>query len=79
MPPKPKTPPASLWGKLAALRPYQLTRPYLKNNYVYLMFAFGLILVNLGLFVSRAIEYRHHNGYVILARACGTYRVHCYN
>lgn len=71
VPPKPKCQPTSLWGKLAALRPYQLTRPYLKNNHVYLMFGLVLILVNLGLFVSRAIEYRHHNGYIILARACG--------
>lgn len=71
VPPKPKGKPASLQGKVSALMPYQLTRPYLKNNYVYLMFGLALIIVNVGLFVSRAVEYRHHNGFVILARACG--------
>lgn len=71
VPPKPKCPPTSLLGKLSALRPYQLSRPYLKNNYVHLVFGLVLLIVNLGLFVSRAIEYRHHNGFVILARACG--------
>lgn len=52
--------------------PHQLTAPYLKNNYVFLSFLIGYIAVNLGLFISRAIQYRAENGYVILARACGT-------
>lgn len=29
------------------------------------------MLVNIGLFVSRSIEYHSHNGFVIVARACG--------
>lgn len=53
------------------MRPYQLSKPYIKNNYVYLIFLGVFFLVNVGLFVSRAIQYRNSNGYVILARACG--------
>ncbi|XP_063222700.1 NADPH oxidase 5 [Bacillus rossius redtenbacheri] len=71
VPPKPKPPPRSLLGKLVALRPYQLSRPYMKNNYVYLIFVALFFLINVGLFVSRAVQYRHSNGYVIVARACG--------
>ncbi|XP_021932014.1 NADPH oxidase 5 isoform X2 [Zootermopsis nevadensis] len=71
VPPKPKPPPRSLLGKLSALCPYQLSRPYMKNNYVYLIFLAFFVLVNIGLFVSRSIEYRESNGFVIVARACG--------
>ncbi|GFG34772.1 hypothetical protein Cfor_05500, partial [Coptotermes formosanus] len=71
VPPKPKPPPRSVLGKLSALCPYQLSRPYVKNNYVYLIFLAFFMLINIGLFVSRSIEYRDHNGFVIVARACG--------
>ncbi|XP_023719098.1 NADPH oxidase 5 isoform X3 [Cryptotermes secundus] len=71
VPPKPKPPPRSLFGKISALCPYQLSRQYVKNNYVYLIFLAFYVLVNVGLFVSRSIEYRASNGYVIVARACG--------
>nr|XP_018898413.1 PREDICTED: NADPH oxidase 5 [Bemisia tabaci]XP_018898414.1 PREDICTED: NADPH oxidase 5 [Bemisia tabaci] len=71
VPPKPKPPPASLLGKISALRPYQLTLPYIKNNYVYLIFASLFFIVNFSLFVSRLYEYRHSNFYVMIARACG--------
>jgi len=71
VPPKPKPPPRSLLGKLTALCPYQLSRPYMKNNYVYLIFLACFVLVNIGLFVSRSIQYRTFNGFVIVARACG--------
>lgn len=71
VPPKPKPPPRSLLGKLYALCPYQLSRPYVKNNYVYLIFLTFFMLINIGLFVSRSIEYRSHDGFVIVARACG--------
>ncbi|XP_049831292.1 NADPH oxidase 5 [Schistocerca gregaria] len=71
VPPKPKAPPKSLTRRLAALVPYQLTRPYMKNNYVYLVFLMFVIILNVALFVSRAIEYRNHNTFVIFARACG--------
>jgi hypothetical protein len=74
VPPKPKPPPGSLLGKLSALCPYQLSRPYVKNNYVYLIFLAFFVFVNVGLFVSRSIEYRASNGYVIVARACGKLR-----
>jgi NADPH oxidase 5 len=71
VPPKPKPKPSSLWGKMQAMRPYQLTKPYIKNNYVYLVFLGVFFSVNLGLFISRAIQYRNSSGLVILARACG--------
>uniref|UniRef100_A0A182IU16 Uncharacterized protein n=1 Tax=Anopheles atroparvus TaxID=41427 RepID=A0A182IU16_ANOAO len=51
--------------------PHQLTAPYIKNNYVYLSFLTIFTIINVGLFVSRAIQYRESNGFVILARACG--------
>ncbi|KAK4303693.1 hypothetical protein Pmani_024320 [Petrolisthes manimaculis] len=57
--------------KVTNLRPYQMSLPYLKNNYVYLSFLIAYLAINLGLFVSRAWEYRESNGYTIVARACG--------
>lgn len=51
--------------------PHQFTAPYMKNNYVFLSFLVVYIAINAGLFVSRAIEYRSQNGFVIIARACG--------
>jgi hypothetical protein len=43
----------------------------MKNNYVYIAFISIFILINVALFASRLYEYRHHSGYVMLARACG--------
>ncbi|XP_031835083.2 NADPH oxidase [Nomia melanderi] len=71
VPPKPKAKQKSLFGSFASLRPYQFTKPYMKNNYVYLAFIGAFIFVNAALFISRLCEYRHSNGYVMLARACG--------
>lgn len=63
-----------MFGKLSALKPYQLSLPYLKNNYVYLSFLAMFLLVNLTLFVSRSYQYRNSSAYVIIARACGQSR-----
>ncbi|XP_066588886.1 NADPH oxidase 5 [Prorops nasuta] len=71
VPPKPKSEGKTFLGILPSLRPYQLTKPYIKNNYVYLTFISFFILVNTGLFISRLYQYRHTNGYIMLARACG--------
>ncbi|XP_050535187.1 NADPH oxidase 5 isoform X2 [Daktulosphaira vitifoliae] len=71
VPPKPKQQPASVMGKLTALRPYQLSLPYMRNNYVYLIFLNVYILINIILFGSRIYQYRNANIYTILARACG--------
>ncbi|XP_076029976.1 NADPH oxidase 5-like [Oratosquilla oratoria] len=71
VPPKPEASNGSIWRHLARIRPYQLTLPYLKNNYVYLSFLFVYISVNVGLFVARAVEYSDHNAFIIVARACG--------
>ena len=77
VPPKPKPPPRSFLGKLSALCPYQLSRPYVKNNYVYLIFLTFFMLINIGLFVSRSIEYHSSNGFIIVARACGKLQDKC--
>ncbi|KAJ8928441.1 hypothetical protein NQ314_019030, partial [Rhamnusium bicolor] len=71
VPPKPKSPPGSIMGKIMSFRPYQLTLPYVKNNYVYLIFLGAFLIVNAALFISRAIEYRGSNWFTIFARACG--------
>lgn len=52
--------------------PHQFTAMYMKNNYVFLTFLSLFVAVNVGLFVSRAIQYRSDNVYVIFARACGS-------
>ncbi|XP_070496659.1 NADPH oxidase 5 [Chironomus tepperi] len=51
--------------------PHQLSTPYIKNNYVYLIFMCVFIFINLFLFVMRAYQYRKSNYLVIFARACG--------
>ncbi|KAK8386529.1 hypothetical protein O3P69_010870 [Scylla paramamosain] len=63
----------TLWKKVKNLIPYQMTLPYLKNNYVYLSFLLAYIAINLGLFISRGMEhyYAGSNGLTIAARACG--------
>ncbi|RZC33532.1 NADPH oxidase 5 [Asbolus verrucosus] len=71
VPPKPKTPPDSIVRKILSMKPYQLTKPYVKNNYVYLIFLAAFLIVNVALFISRAIEYRSQNWFTIFARACG--------
>ncbi|XP_050305865.1 NADPH oxidase 5 [Anthonomus grandis grandis] len=57
--------------KVLSYRPNYLTVPYWKNNMVYLTFLFGFLLVNVALFISRSIQYRHSNWFTIFARACG--------
>lgn len=65
---------SSLVSRIAKATPYQLTRPYWRNNYIYLIFLAGFLLVNFILFVTRAHQYATMPGtgpYLILARACG--------
>ncbi|XP_049880958.1 NADPH oxidase 5 [Pectinophora gossypiella] len=71
VPPKPEPKPTSFLHKLGKLKPYQLSLPYFRNNYVFVIYLAIFFLVNIGLFVSRCIEYRESNGFVILARGCG--------
>ncbi|XP_014213874.1 NADPH oxidase 5 [Copidosoma floridanum] len=71
VPPKPEEPKQSYKKFLSNLRPYQLTKPYLKNNYVKIAFISTFVLINFALFATRAYQYRRSNGYVIVARACG--------
>ncbi|KAL1512799.1 hypothetical protein ABEB36_002327 [Hypothenemus hampei] len=70
-PPSTSTKPKPLFKKIFPHKPYYFTLPYIRNNMVYLLFLFGFILVNLILFVSRWIQYRHSNWFTIFARACG--------
>ncbi|KAG5675924.1 hypothetical protein PVAND_005781 [Polypedilum vanderplanki] len=51
--------------------PHQLSTPYIKNNYVYLIFMCIFVAVNFFLFVTRAYQYRKSNIFVVFARACG--------
>lgn len=51
--------------------PHQLTPAYMRNNHVFVTYLFIYIAINVCLFVSRAIQYRASNGFVIVARACG--------
>ncbi|XP_017893165.1 NADPH oxidase 5 [Ceratina calcarata] len=69
VPPKPKSEKKS--RLFTSLLPYQLTKPYIKNNYVYIVSIIIFISINVALFVSRLYEYRATNGYTMLARACG--------
>lgn len=58
--------------------PHQFTAPYIKNNYVFLSFLVVYIAINVGLFVSRVIQYSDQNGLVIIARACGESKLICF-
>ncbi|XP_055837078.1 NADPH oxidase 5 isoform X2 [Episyrphus balteatus] len=63
--PKPKA------NKRCVSIPHQFTGAYVRNNQVFVSYLFVYIAINVGLFVSRAIQYRNSNFYTILARACG--------
>lgn len=71
VPPNLRNDKVTVLKKVSKLRPYQISLPYLKNNYVYLIFLLIYIAINLGLFISRAIEFRDKGGLTIVARACG--------
>ncbi|XP_064547081.1 NADPH oxidase 5 isoform X3 [Drosophila montana] len=64
-------PPSGKSSRLWHTIPHQLTLAYMKNNQVFVTYLFFYIAVNLCLFISRAIQYRASNGFVIIARACG--------
>ncbi|CAG0920188.1 unnamed protein product, partial [Notodromas monacha] len=51
--------------------PYQLTMPYIKNNYVYLIFVGLIIATNIILAAKRIYDFRTSNGFIIVARICG--------
>ena len=44
---------------------------YVKNNGPFLFFIIAYVIVNLGLFISRAIQYKDSHIIYILARAAG--------
>ncbi|KAH8400713.1 hypothetical protein KR009_000514 [Drosophila setifemur] len=58
-------------GRVWTSLPHQFSLAYMKNNQVFVTYLFFYIAVNLCLFISRAIQYRASNGFVIIARACG--------
>lgn len=51
--------------------PHQLSKPYIKNNSIYLIFVCFFVFINLTLFITRGIQFRKSNFLVIFARACG--------
>lgn len=71
VPPKPEPKRKSFLAFLLSLRPYQLTKPYIKNNYMYIAFLLLFILINCILFISKLYEYSNRNGFIMFARACG--------
>ncbi|XP_018302029.1 NADPH oxidase 5 [Mycetomoellerius zeteki] len=71
VPPQPKLKKKSILDTFLSLRPYQLTKPYIKNNYVFTAFILMFIFINVTLFVSRLYKYRNHSVYIMFARACG--------
>ncbi|KAG5311935.1 NOX5 oxidase, partial [Pseudoatta argentina] len=71
VPPQPKLKKKSILDTFLSLRPYQLTKPYMKNNYVFIAFISMFMLINMILFVSRLYKYRNHNVYIMFSRACG--------
>ncbi|CAH1394266.1 unnamed protein product, partial [Nezara viridula] len=71
VPPKPKAAQTSTLARLSSLRPYQLSLPYIKNNYVFIIFAMFIFCINLVLIIQRIIQYSAANFFVISARACG--------
>ena len=46
---------------------------YVKNNLTFVIFILAYAIVNLGLFISRAIQYKKENIFYIVARACGMF------
>ncbi|XP_039306602.1 NADPH oxidase 5 isoform X1 [Solenopsis invicta] len=71
VPPQPKIKQKSVPETLSSFLPYQFTKPYIKNNYVYIAFISIFIFINVALFVTRLYEYRNESAYIMLARACG--------
>lgn len=71
VPPKPEQSRKSILGCPSSLRPYQLTKPYIKNNYVFIAFLGIFVIVNIALFTSRMYQYRDSGPYIMVARACG--------
>ncbi|XP_037077900.1 LOW QUALITY PROTEIN: NADPH oxidase 5-like [Pollicipes pollicipes] len=70
VPPQPRRG-LSFLRQLTSVRPYQFSLPYIRNNYTYLAFLFAFLAVNVGLFVSRCVQFRGLPGFYVLARACG--------
>ncbi|XP_073844192.1 NADPH oxidase isoform X2 [Musca autumnalis] len=60
---------SKLWNSIPI--PHQLTPAYMRNNHVFVTYLLVYIAINACLFISRAIQYRASNGFVIVARACG--------
>ncbi|KAL6262435.1 hypothetical protein P5V15_007520 [Pogonomyrmex californicus] len=71
VPPQPQPKQKSILKEFSSFLPYQLTKPYMKNNYMYIAFISIFMLINMALFVSRLYEYRQNHVYVMFARACG--------
>lgn len=77
VPPKPKANEMeiSLCEKIRKLKPHKMSRRYIRNNYVFLLWLIGFLAANLALFVTRAVVFRRHHpnatDYLVIARAAG--------
>lgn len=78
VPPKPPQIDRTVLGFLRSLRPYQFTKPYLKNNYVLMGFLSIFFIINFALFVTRIYQYRDAGCLIMLARACGKLLEKCH-
>lgn len=59
-------------AKTTKIRPtFKTFFSYVKNNVPFVVFIIAYAIVNIGLFVSRIIQYKDTNIFYILARACG--------
>lgn len=59
-------------AKTTKIRPtFKTFCSYVKNNVPFVVFIIAYAIVNIGLFVSRIIQYKDTNIFYILARACG--------
>jgi len=78
VPPKP-VPEKSWQDKLKGKKPQNLNMTYFRNNQAFIIFLFLIIVVNIILFIQRAVYFRNFsmlNGYTpnpfyLLSRACG--------
>ena len=78
VPPKP-APEKSFKDKLLEKVPQQLSWRYIQNNFPFVCFLLVLIIVNISLFIHRAVYFRHFttlsgltpNPFYLLSRACG--------
>lgn len=71
VPVKPPSKSKNIWKRISALKPYQCSLPYIKNNYAYLSFLTLYLAIHVGLVISRGIQFREKPPSYMIARICG--------